>query len=67
MSQEQHKGDNHQGKTRKKGRRHFKGGGGNTSGVLGFFFLEPALVFFFLVQSRKCLANMKRTVSTWKV
>lgn len=46
MSQEQHKGDNHQGKTRKKGRRHFKGGGGNTSGVLGFFFLEPALVFF---------------------
>lgn len=46
MSQEQHKGDNHQGKTRKKGRRHFKGGGGNTSGVLGVFFLEPALVFF---------------------
>lgn len=66
MSQEQHKGNNHQGKTRKKGRRHFKGGGGNTSGVLGFFFLNLRL-FFFLVQSRKCLANMKRTVSTWKV
>lgn len=63
MSQEQHKGDNHQGWKRKKGRRHFKRIKGKHFRCL-LFFLKPGLVFFFVLsvlflQSRKCLTKQE--------
>lgn len=69
MSLEQHKGDNHQGKTRKEGKKTLsRWEGGKVERLrVGFFPLEPGFVFCVSQQTMRCLANVRRTVSTWMV